>query len=282
MSDKALEHIQKLLKDTALPTLDGEIADILILREIHNDLAAIRKVLASFSSGDFSPDITITGAIPDYLAALQGRMHHLFSHMKDEEKAVQERESRFKYLADHDPLTGALNRRSFMEQALVEVQAAAKLGISCGIVMMDIDFFKNFNDTYGHLAGDRALRHLVEVIGLVMRKNDFLGRYGGEEFVFFFSHTNKKIGMAIAERLRKTLAESPVALDIGPVPMFASFGVAMLNEVDGFIGPETVIDPEFIERLINNADRALYQAKNTGRNKVVCFKKDDIKENFEK
>jgi diguanylate cyclase (GGDEF)-like protein len=147
--------------------------------------------------------------------------------------------------------------------------------------MMDIDFFKKFNDTYGHLAGDRALRHLVEVIGLVMRKNDFLGRYGGEEFVFFFSNANKKIGMDIAERLRKTLAASPVALDTGPVPMFASFGVAMLNDMHGFIGRESVIDAEFIERLINNADRALYQAKNTGRNKVVCFKKDNMEAYFE-
>jgi diguanylate cyclase (GGDEF)-like protein len=300
-----LEHIEKLLKDDTLPLLEGELAEMPELRTIHEEIKVLREILLAFSVGDFSRDITMDGAVFESLATLREHMDCLFlqmqmveqgnltqqffpltsefsvafnrmvsrldstlSNMKNEEKALQERESRFKYLADHDPLTGALNRRSFMEQALIELKRAAVESVSCGIVMMDIDFFKKFNDTYGHLAGDTALRHLVAVMSLGMRKNDFLGRYGGEEFVFFFSHADKQIGIAIAERLRKTLADSPVLLETGPVPMAASFGVAMAADTE-----TAQSDVIFLERLINNADQALYQAKHAGRNRVVCFEK---------
>jgi diguanylate cyclase (GGDEF)-like protein len=180
-------------------------------------------------------------------------------------EALRESESRFKYLAGHDHLTGALNRRSFIERALTELKAAAIRGIPCAIAMMDIDHFKKFNDTYGHQAGDEALRHVVTVISALLRKNDFLGRYGGEEFVLLFHNADQKTGIAIAERIREAIAKRPVPLALGEVPISASFGVAAAPEGE-IPGEETGI-----EVLIHRADVALYQAKATGRNKVVCF-----------
>jgi diguanylate cyclase (GGDEF)-like protein len=180
-------------------------------------------------------------------------------------EALQKSESQFKYLASHDPLTGAMNRRSFMERASLELKNAAILKIPCGISMMDIDFFKNFNDTHGHLAGDEALRHVVRVIGSLLRKNDFLGRYGGEEFVFLFSNADEAMGVHIAERVREAIQNSPISLENAPVTITASFGVAMADYT------ETRGDT-YIETLINNADSALYQAKHEGRNKVVCYR----------
>jgi diguanylate cyclase (GGDEF)-like protein len=180
-------------------------------------------------------------------------------------EALQKSESRFKYLASHDPLTGAMNRRSFMERAVLEFKNAAVHKTSCGISMMDIDFFKNFNDTYGHLAGDEALRHVVRVIGSLLRKNDFLGRYGGEEFVFLFSNVGEATGIHIAERVREAIQNSPVNLENGPVTITASFGVAMADYHEAR-------DDGYIQTLINNADSALYQAKHGGRNKVVCYR----------
>jgi diguanylate cyclase (GGDEF)-like protein len=185
-------------------------------------------------------------------------------------EALQKSESQFKYLASHDPLTGAMNRRSFMERASLELKNAALLKAPCGISMMDIDFFKNFNDTYGHLAGDEALRHVVRVIGSLLRKNDFLGRYGGEEFVFLFSNADEATGIHIAERVREAIQNSPISLENGQVTITASFGVAMAdyNEPrrDGYI-----------ETLISNADSALYQAKHEGRNKFVCYRPPCLK-----
>jgi diguanylate cyclase (GGDEF)-like protein len=188
-------------------------------------------------------------------------------------EALQESESRFKYLASHDPLTGVLNRRSFLERAGAELQIILARSIPCCLAMLDIDHFKQFNDTYGHLAGDEALRHTVRVISSALRKNDFMGRYGGEEFVLFFSGADLETGIVIAERVRKSLAASPVNLEIGPVCITASFGVSLAS---GNADTET---QEPIQFLINNADIALYKAKETGRNRVVSFidqQKSDI------
>jgi diguanylate cyclase (GGDEF)-like protein len=179
-------------------------------------------------------------------------------------EALQESESRFKYLASHDPLTGALNRRAFMERAAAELKAGGMVERPCGIVMMDIDYFKNFNDTWGHQAGDEALRHVVQVMEALLRKNDFLGRYGGEEFVFFFEGVDRQRGIAIAERIRKAVETQPVMLESGPVPITASFGVAVSDV-------HKSRDDNYVEALIHDADVALYGAKASGRNRVVCF-----------
>ncbi|MDR0876929.1 MAG: GGDEF domain-containing protein, partial [Treponema sp.] len=251
-----LDHIRKLLKDNALPPLEGELADIPELQDIHNDLKAIREALYSFAGGDLSPAISVRGIIPGCMKTLQAHLRHMIWQVQMVEQgdfsqhvqflgefstafnsmvfkmdatlkelrqrendlqvladslrseidlrntaveALQESESRFKYLASHDPLTGAMNRRSFMERADAEIKATMNRKISCGVVMMDIDHFKDFNDTWGHQAGDEALRHVVAIITAMLRKGDFLGRYGGEEFVFFFDRADRKTGLAIAQ-----------------------------------------------------------------------------------
>ncbi|MDR2630941.1 MAG: diguanylate cyclase [Spirochaetaceae bacterium] len=321
----ALEHIKKLLKDNTIPPLEGELAELPLLQDIHNDLKAIRETVYAFSMGDLSPTIKVRGIIPGCLKTLQAHLRHMiwqvqmveqgdflqqvqflgefstaFNSMvrqfdatlktlKQKEEALtaladslqeevdsrnsavealRESESQFKYLASHDPLTGALNRRSFMDRAIIELASCINHNISCSISMMDIDHFKQFNDTYGHQAGDEVLRHIVTVISSLLRKNDFLGRYGGEEFIFYFSHVDRGTSIAIAERVREAIAGSPVKLKSGPVPITASFGVAVLQDSEN---PEENND---LETCIHHADIALYQAKKGGRNKVVCFSKE--------
>jgi diguanylate cyclase (GGDEF)-like protein len=154
-----------------------------------------------------------------------------------------------------------------MDRAIIELAAAMHHHISCGIAMMDIDHFKRFNDTYGHQAGDEVLRHIVTIISSMLRKNDFLGRYGGEEFVFYFSQVDQTTTITIAERVREAIANTPVMLKSGPVFLSASFGIAMFQSGED----QEMID---LETCIYNADIALYQAKKGGRNKVVCFSKE--------
>jgi diguanylate cyclase (GGDEF)-like protein len=184
-------------------------------------------------------------------------------------EALKESETQFKYLASHDPLTGAMNRRSFMERAAAELQSADMLKIPCGVVMMDIDWFKNFNDQYGHVAGDVALKHTVQISASLLRRNDFLGRYGGEEFVFFFRGADETTGLHIAERVRAAMENNPVMVESTPVQLTASFGLAM-SETAKLLENDT--EKGCLEILISNADTALYQAKNQGRNRVVCFR----------
>jgi diguanylate cyclase (GGDEF)-like protein len=320
----ALNHIKKLLQDRKIPPLEGELAEIPLLQDIHQDLKAIRETLSSVAGGDLSVDIGVRGIIPGCIKTLQARLRHLiwqiqmvaqgdftqeaqfmgefseaFNRMvcqmdatlkslREKEaaltaltkslrtevdlraaaaEALQESESRFKYLASHDPLTGTMNRRAFMERAAEELKTAEKLNRPCGIVMMDIDRFKDFNDTWGHQAGDEALRHIVQVIGRLLRKNDFLGRYGGEEFVFLIEGSGRGVVTAIAERVRQAVARRPVKLETGPVTITASFGVALSGLRKG--------SKESIEALIRDADVALYRAKAAGRNRVVCFNPED-------
>jgi diguanylate cyclase (GGDEF)-like protein len=235
----ALEHIWKLLKDTEMPELDGKLADLPFVSDIHREVKALRELAESLRSE--------------------------INQRNSSVEALQEREFRFRYMASHDSLTGAMNRSSFLNRAGRELKSAMSQGTLCGIIMMDIDFFKKFNDTWGHQAGDEALRHVVSVVSRVLRKNDFMGRYGGEEFAFFFSRADLNTGIAIAERAREILMNNPVNLENGPVTITASFGVAM---ADLAAAPD---EGRYIGILIRHADIALYQAKSTGRNRVICY-----------
>lgn len=233
-----LEHIWKLLKEEEPFPLAPEFKGIPLLEDIHHEILALRRLAANLQNEIDLRNSTVI--------------------------ALQEREYRFRHLATHDSLTGAMNRASFLERANRELRSAFSTGSVCGVVMMDIDHFKHFNDTWGHLTGDDALRFVVNVVSSILRKNDFMGRYGGEEFVFFFGGADQKTSIAIAERIKETIASKPISLENGSVFITASFGVAVTN-FDEYPGDE------YIDRLINNADMAMYQAKKAGRNRVVCF-----------
>jgi diguanylate cyclase (GGDEF)-like protein len=321
---RALTHVKQLLKDNIVPEMEGALAEIPILAEIHTDLKAIREVLYAFSTGDLSPDIRVRGIIPGCLKSLQAHLRHMvwqvqmveqgdftqriqfmgefstaFNNMvrkfditlnmlrKKEEtltaltnnlrnevdmrnsavEALRESETRFKFLASHDPLTGALNRRSFIERAMAELKITSDRRLPCCLVILDVDHFKRFNDTHGHLAGDEALRHTVTIVSSGLRKNDFMGRYGGEEFIFFFVNADKDTGITIAERIREAMQLNPVKLESGEIALTASFGVACTTETEA-ANPE---EESYVQSLINQADIAMYQAKRLGRNRVVCF-----------
>jgi diguanylate cyclase (GGDEF)-like protein len=123
--------------------------------------------------------------------------------------------------------------------------------------MVDIDKFKNVNDTYGHSAGDQALKAAAKFFQKNLRQTDVIARYGGEEFVIFFPETNKEVAYILAERLRKGFSQ----LRLDELPRLTiSLGISTYPE-----------DGRDIETLIKNADSAMYAAKENGRNKVVNF-----------
>jgi diguanylate cyclase (GGDEF)-like protein len=191
---------------------------------------------------------------------------------------LQEREYRFRYLASRDPLTGALNRSSFYQRAVAELKAADAQKTGSCVAMVDLDHFKKFNDRHGHLAGDEALKHVVAVVSGTLRKTDFMGRYGGEEFTVFFPNTNLEICRLVCERVLKKLASTPVQLESGTAKITASIGLTQTDweERDG----KRPDDPDFSAEwicLLAQADMALYQAKKDGRNRVASYyrEKDD-------
>ncbi len=160
--------------------------------------------------------------------------------------------------AREDYLTGLANRRHFMGQGQVELSRAQRYGEALSLLMLDIDHFKEINDTYGHKVGDIVLQRLSAVMRETLRTIDIVGRLGGEEFAILLPETDLQSAAEIAERLRETIFHTEVVLDGGmPLHFTASIGVTTLQEKG-----------TNLDILLNQADKALYQAKEGGRNRV--------------
>ena len=155
-------------------------------------------------------------------------------------------------LSNSDSLTGLWHHGYFQYLLTEEIKKASSEKQNFTILMIDLDDFKKFNDTYGHQAGDAILRNISDVFREVSRKIDTVARYGGEEFTVILPNTKKAEALVLAERLRKYVEESQLSKNIT-----ISVGVATFPE-----------DGEQKEYLISKADRALYEAKRTGKNKV--------------
>jgi diguanylate cyclase (GGDEF)-like protein len=151
-----------------------------------------------------------------------------------------------------------------MERLENEVERAARYNRLLGLVMFDIDDFKNLNDTHGHTTGDAALRLIGEVLQHSLRTADFVGRYGGDEFLLVLPETSVHGTHQLAERIRTGVAGREFDLRGGTRKLTVSGGVAGFPEA-GVVSAEDLID---------RADQALYRAKAAGRNQVVCYKTD--------
>ncbi|MCL7744129.1 sensor domain-containing diguanylate cyclase [Guyparkeria hydrothermalis] len=169
----------------------------------------------------------------------------------------QAQRQRAERLASIDPLTGVNNRRAFYDLSRPLWSEICQADCRLSVILMDLDHFKRINDSFGHAAGDAVLRAAADRVQEIIRKQDIIARWGGEEFIVLLPDTALPEAVALAERLRAKLADAPVVVDGKQVPITASFGVAARDAV--------VFD---IEELINRADRSLYRAKQDGRNRV--------------
>ncbi|NVC64109.1 diguanylate cyclase [Vibrio sp. 05-20-BW147] len=170
-------------------------------------------------------------------------------------------EEMLRSLAATDPLTGALNRRSFMEQAEKSIKTCKRRECALSLLILDIDYFKRFNDTYGHAAGDIVLVELVKLIQKSIREIDFVGRLGGEEFAVVLPGLGGKEAYQVADRLRQVVEGMQIFYDQQALNMTISIGLASLSSSE--------LDTPF-EILMKMADEGLYSAKNHGRNCVIA------------
>jgi diguanylate cyclase (GGDEF)-like protein len=164
-------------------------------------------------------------------------------------------------MATMDPLTGAYNRRTFHEIAERELSRARRAGQPLSIIVLDIDHFRPVNETYGNRVGDEVLQRIADIVRTVLRKEDMLVRYGGEEFLVMLPDVPGPGAVVVAGRIRKAIEAQ--ALEVGGhvLPITVSVGVsARLDE-----------GPESIENLLARADEALSLAKQRGRNRVVAL-----------
>ena len=167
-------------------------------------------------------------------------------------------------MARTDGLTGLYNHSEFQHILEHEIQRAKRYDKEFCLLMLDIDFFKNFNDTYGHQAGDEILKTIGEKIKKQVRVVDVPARYGGEEFCVILSETPMKYGVQVAERLRRAVSDHMFQVEGSNVQITVSIGVASFP-----------LDAGTTADLIKKADQALYRAKNSGRNRVCRFMSEE-------
>lgn len=172
---------------------------------------------------------------------------------------------RLKRIGLTDPLTGVNNRRFFDQRLLEEVARAQRHAMPLSCLLLDIDRFKNINDSRGHQVGDRVLIDAAGLIRAQLRGSDLLARYGGEEFTALLTHTGRTAALEIAERIRMTVAAHEFMMpEQESLRVTLSIGVAVLETGSTDIAEESL-------RLVAGADHALYAAKHAGRNRVMSY-----------
>jgi diguanylate cyclase (GGDEF)-like protein len=183
--------------------------------------------------------------------------------LKSSREEVEARNKALQEMAMHDALTGSLNRRAFFGAATPAFNEARSRSENMCCVMVDIDYFKSFNDKFGHAIGDEVLKVVARILAGGVRADDVLCRYGGEEFCIVMPQTDIEEAQRVAERLRQTVERRAARAVAGlqSVNVTASFGIAELAE------------QKTCEDLIKDADQALYVAKEEGRNRVKLHRR---------
>ena len=164
------------------------------------------------------------------------------------------------HAAGHDWLTGVMNRGSLEQASQVMKANSNRLGHTQSLLLMDLDRFKNINDNYGHLFGDKVIKIFAELARKSIREIDILGRYGGEEFCILMPNSNASDAAILAERIREKYAATPIFIEGVQIQCTVSIGIS--DSID--VGND-------FKSMFGAADKALYAAKNAGRNKVMIF-----------
>ena len=271
--DQRLQVIQVLVTDANTGQAEREQARKDLDTLVRDQIADIRSVVTG--SGDLgelgssvSDHLTlIVRAMEKYQTEERGREQRLaekldllqtrLNEMEQEASKARQIIEEQKRRATHDGLTGLPNRDAYQQRLEEELSRKARYGGPLTMVVADVDFFKRINDNYGHLAGDKVLQLLAKAMRKSLRDVDFIGRYGGEEFVILMPETNAEEALVATEKLRTKVESSPFNFRKERVPITMSFGISEFQTLeDG-------------ETVFERADKALYQAKAEGRNRCI-------------
>ena len=259
--------------------LDGYTGTL--LRELQASLNQVMTHAQFITSGDFSPAAGNMGEVStsfnnmgkalqlafarleqqkDDLAALSTNLRREIEARAAVEQDLRREQLRLHKLASTDPLTDVANRRHFFQLAGREMERSRRSRCPVSLAMLDVDHFKDVNDTYGHVVGDEVLRTLATIITHTLRPYDLVGRYGGDEFIFLFPETPREVAHTILERLRNAVEKKTIAVGEKTLSITTSIG---LTRVD-----TSCKGSEPLDEAILRADNALYMAKEHTRNCV--------------
>ncbi len=226
-------------------------------------LARLTQGASRVAAGDLDVEVPVVGGGEvRYLTEVFNDMVAGLKHSREDVAASNAtlalQNEKLERLSITDGLTMLYNRRHIMEILTQEARRSRRQGYPLSVLMIDVDNFKQFNDTHGHLAGDEALKQVASMLLESTRDVDFVARYGGEEFLVMLRDTPIDGAVHVAERIRSCMEEKPISVSGTQAGVTVSIGAAAL--------PKKSDDPESV---IANADAALYQAKRSGRNRVV-------------
>ncbi len=249
------------LLDWVMPELDGPG----VCREVRKRKQQSYVYMVLLTSKESKEDVVagLESGADDYLTKpfdpeeLKARLRTGLRILDLEDRLIEAREE-MRFQATHDGLTALWNRGMIVDLLGRELARSIRENFSTAILMCDLDHFKSVNDTYGHLVGDDVLKETAKRLLASVRSYDFVGRYGGEEFLVVLNNCNPAYALARAEEIRKAIALKPVLSSCGPVPTTMSLGL-LLNQEWGRLP---------VEELLHEADAALYAAKAAGRNCV--------------
>ena len=237
----------------------GWLASTTLVRRLQQ----LRRIVQSIEKGHVDARLAVVGRdeIADVSLSVNSMLNTilgLLESTRQQHEALNKAETR----ATTDPLTELPNHRTVMGRIEEELSRCQRIETGCAVLFIDLDHFKHINDTYGHRAGDTVLREVARRLLTVVRLEDLVGRYGGEEFAILLTDTTLEKATHVAERVRSTLAETPCLWEteednLLAIPITASIGVSVYRN-HGITR----------EALIEAADRAMYHAKHTGRNRV--------------
>ena len=256
--------------DRRLPDLDG----VVLAQQLKTNPDFRTRYLIMLTGEDEQEDkveglelgaddyITKPFQYPELLARIRAG-----KRIVDLQKELVETNKRLELLSITDGLTKLNNHRYFQDELARAFEEAQRYQRPLSLAMIDIDFFKKVNDTYGHAVGDDVLKQVAKLYKDSVRSTDLVARYGGEEFAVMMPETNLHDGIAFAEKVRKILESTPMATQIGPLPVTVSIGVASV--------PHSRIHTA--KELIIAADKALYRAKKNGRNQVQAERRRETR-----
>jgi two-component system, cell cycle response regulator len=249
-----------LILDWIMPGVDG----LELCRRIRAQPRTPYHYILLVTSCDEKQDVVrgLEAGADDYLtkpfdaSELRARLRVGKRILQLQEELISAREN-LRFHATHDVLTGIWNRAASLDFLRRELQRAMRSGTSTGVLMLDLDHFKNINDQHGHLVGDFVLREVAERINRIVRSYDFVGRYGGEEFLIVLSACSGQDVAQSAERIRAAVYREPILSGAAEIHVTVSIGAAVAKA------------GEFSEeQILGLADSALYSAKRNGRNRV--------------
>jgi two-component system, cell cycle response regulator len=252
---------QLLILDWIMPAMNG----LELCRKVRERNQVPYQYILLATAKDGKQDLVrgLEAGADDYLtkpfdrSELQARLRACNRILTLQDGQIQAQEL-LRFQATHDQLTGVLNRAEIMETLRRELGRAARAKTATGLLILDIDHFKNINDTYGHLTGDAVLKEVTQRIIRAVRGYDSVGRYGGEEFLIVLPGCTRDQIDQGAERVRSAVDDGPVLLNESKVSVTVSIGAAV-------IANGSLSDTE----MLAAADNALYRAKAIGRNRTV-------------